>query len=80
MINPRPIAFVIGILLTVLSVAMLVPAAVDALAGHREWQVFLASAGLTFFIGGALVLSNRSGWSGFSLRQAFHYDHDWRGW
>ena len=71
MIDPRPIAFINGILLFVLAVAMLIPASVDLLAGHREWQVFLASSSLSAFVGGALVISSRSGWSGFSLRQAF---------
>ncbi|MEM7222984.1 MAG: TrkH family potassium uptake protein [Pseudomonadota bacterium] len=71
MFDPRPIAFIIGVLLGILAVAMLIPAAVDLVAGHGEWQIFLASAALTAFIGGALVISCRTGWGGFSLRQAF---------
>ncbi len=71
MIDLRPIAFVIGILLSVLAVAMLIPALVDAIIGHPDWQVFTAAAGVTLFVGGTLVLTSRTGWSGFSLRQAF---------
>ena len=71
MIDLRPIAFVIGILLSVLAVAMLIPALVDAVIGHPDWQVFTAAAGVTLFVGGTLVLTSRTGWSGFSLRQAF---------
>ena len=71
MIDPRPIAFVNGVLLLILAVAMLIPAAVDLVSGHGDWQVFMASSGLTAFIGGALTISCRSGWSAFSLRQAF---------
>jgi len=71
MIDFRPIAFVIGLLLSVLAVAMLIPALVDAIIGHPDWQVFTAAAGVTLFVGGTLVLTSRTGWSGFSLRQAF---------
>ncbi len=71
MIDFRPIAFVLGILLAILALAMLIPASVDAAIGHPDWQVFTAAAGVTLFIGGALVLTSRSGWSAFTLRQGF---------
>jgi trk system potassium uptake protein TrkH len=71
MIDLRPIAFVLGILLAILALAMLIPASVDAAIGHPDWQVFTAAAGVTLFIGGALILTSRSGWSGFTLRQGF---------
>ena len=71
MIDLRPIAFVIGILLSILALAMLIPASVDAVIGHPDWQVFTAAAAVTLFIGGALILTTRSGWSGFTLRQGF---------
>ena len=71
MIDFRPIAFVLGILLSILAVAMLIPAAVDAIIGHPDWQVFTAAAGVTLFVGGGLLLTSRSGWQGFSIRQAF---------
>ena len=71
MIDLRPIAFVIGLLLAVLAVAMLIPAVVDAIIGHPDWQVFTAAAGVTLFVAGIMIFTSRSGWSGFSLRQAF---------
>jgi trk system potassium uptake protein TrkH len=71
MIEFRPIAFVLGIMLAILAVAMTIPAFVDALVGHPDWQVFAAAAGVTLFIGVSLCLTTRSGWRGFSPRQAF---------
>lgn len=71
MIEFRPVVFTVGILLSVLAVAMIIPAIVDAMIGHPDWQVFTAAAGTTLFIGVSMILTARSGWSGFSLRQAF---------
>lgn len=71
MLDLRPVVFVNGILVSILAVAMMVPAAVDAVAGHPDWEVFAASGALTLFLGTAMALSTRSGWSGFSVRQAF---------
>lgn len=68
----RPVLFVVGLLLCALGLAMLVPAAVDAVAGDRDWLVFVTSAGFTTFIGGALVLSMRGGSDlQLGLREAF---------
>ncbi|MGO1119855.1 TrkH family potassium uptake protein [Rhodovibrionaceae bacterium A322] len=71
MIDFRPILFINGILLCILAVAMVLPAMVDIAAGHPDWQVFMASASVTLFVGVSVILTTRSGWSGFSLRQAF---------
>ena len=71
MIDLRPVLFIIGILLSVLAVAMAVPAVVDAFAGHSDWQVFAASTGVTLFVGVSLILTNRTGWGRFGLRQGF---------
>ena len=71
MIDLRPVLFIIGILLSVLAVAMAVPAVVDAFAGHSDWQVFAASAGVTLFVGVSMILTNRTGWGRFGLRQGF---------
>jgi trk system potassium uptake protein len=70
-IDFRPILFIVGILLTTLSIAMVIPAIVDATLGHRDWRVFLASAGLTLFVGISLILSNRSRGISLGIRQAF---------
>jgi trk system potassium uptake protein TrkH len=67
----RPVVFVLGILISVLSVAMIIPAIVDALAGHPDWEVFSVAAATALFVGVSMMLTARSGWSGFSLRQAF---------
>jgi len=50
---------------------MSLPALVDAATGHADWQVFLASAGLTFFIGVALILTMRGGDMAIGIREAF---------
>ncbi|MGB0681751.1 MAG: TrkH family potassium uptake protein [Magnetovibrionaceae bacterium] len=67
----RPILLAIGLLLTTLAVGMAIPAAVDALSGHSDWQVFAASGAVTLFVGVGLTLSNRVPTQGFNLRQAF---------
>jgi len=67
----RPIFLVIGILLTALAFGMVVPAVVDALVGNPDWQVFAGSAGVTVFVGVAMILTTRSGGLRLSVRQAF---------
>lgn len=71
MLEFRPVFFVIGILLTTLALAMVMPAVADAAVGNPDWQVFLAAAGLTLFIGGALVLTMRTNDMALTIRQAF---------
>ena len=71
MIQFRPIIFVIGLLLCILSIAMLIPAAVDAAAGHSDWTVFVNSSLTIFTIGAVMVLATNSSWRNFNLRQAF---------
>ncbi|MEQ9350664.1 MAG: potassium transporter TrkG, partial [Alphaproteobacteria bacterium] len=67
----RPILFVNGLLLAILSVAMLVPALVDATLRNPEWETFLGTSAFTLFVGGALTLTNRSAGSRLNVRQAF---------
>jgi trk system potassium uptake protein TrkH len=71
MIDFRPVLFVLGILLSILAVAMLLPAAVDGIFGNPDWQVFLASAGVTLFVGVSMMLTTRSGWGRIGIRQGF---------
>ena len=71
MLDLRPVFFVIGILLTTLALAMVLPAVADAAVGNPDWRVFLASAGLTLFIGGALMLTMRTDDMALTIRQAF---------
>jgi len=71
LVDFRPVLFVIGLLLSTLAVAKVLPAIVDAAAGHADWQVFLAAAGATLFVGVALVLTTRGANLAIDLRQAF---------
>lgn len=71
MINFRPILLVTGILLTILSIAMAVPAVVDIYYANEDWKSFLASAFFTCFVGGTLVLSNQGKIVTFTIKQAF---------
>lgn len=71
LIDYRPILFICGILMATLALAMLVPAAVDAMVGNPDWQVFATSAAVTLFIGVSLILTNRTRGGALSLRQGF---------
>ena len=71
MTDLRPVVLVVGILLTTLAVGMCVPAVVDGVAGHPNWQVFGVSAGLTMFVGVAMTLTSRTGGGRLTVRQAF---------
>ena len=51
MLDFRPIAFVLGILLCILAAAMLLPALFDLASDNPDWQVFVASAAATLFVG-----------------------------
>ncbi len=61
----------IGILLTTLGVAMLVPAIVDLHLEHPEWIVFAASSGLTLFVGITLTMITWGRTSNLNVKQAF---------
>ena len=71
MIDFRPILFILGLLLTTLALAMTLPALVDVVTGHADWQVFLASAGLTLYIVVSLLLTMRGGDMAIGIREAF---------
>ena len=72
MIDFRPIAYVIGLLVAILGAAMLVPFGVDLAYGNDHWRAFLFSAVLTCAIGGLTAIScagTRD--AGLTLRQTF---------
>ncbi len=69
--DARPILLVIGILLTTLGLAMLLPALYDAASGNADWQVFLASSMLTMFFGVSLALMTWGSAGDLTLKQAF---------
>ena len=70
--NIQPVLFVVGILLTTLGVAMVVPAAVDLIVQDFDWQAFLVSSCITVFVGVNLILSCRPQHAlELTLRQTF---------
>lgn len=71
MINFRLILSIIGILLVILGLAMLIPAAVDLFVNDQDWQVFSVAAAVALFVGGGLFLSNRGASLELGGRQAF---------
>ncbi|MEO0392255.1 MAG: TrkH family potassium uptake protein [Pseudomonadota bacterium] len=67
MIDLRLVLFINGILLTTLGLTMLIPAIVDLVFANPDWQVFAASSTITVFVGGSLMLANRTGSRGNML-------------
>lgn len=67
----RPVFQVIGVQLSAVAVAMLLPALVDAYANNPDWIVFMASSAITLFVGGALFLSCRTPDFALTVRQSF---------
>ena len=67
----RPVLFVIGLLLAILSLAEAVPAAADAMAGNNDWKAFAESSAMTLFIGVSLCLSTYARGIRLNLRQGF---------
>jgi trk system potassium uptake protein TrkH len=58
-------------MLLALAAAMILPALVDAGAHHPDWKGFLASAAITAFVGGALVVTNQVERPRIGLREGF---------
>jgi len=58
-------------MLATLGAAMLLPALVDGIRDHHDWQVFGAAASFTIFVGGAMFLAARGGGGELTVRQAF---------
>ncbi len=56
MIEPRPIVFIVGLMLCMIAAAMMLPAVVDVADGHEDWRIFFGAAVMTFFVGGLMVL------------------------
>ena len=71
LLNFRPVLFLLGILLAVLSVFMLVPAIADYAENNPDWQGFCRAAALTFFTGTTLMLMTRTDRPVMNIRQAF---------
>ncbi|WP_245183723.1 TrkH family potassium uptake protein [Haematospirillum sp. H1815] len=67
----RPVLFVVGAFLTILGVAMLVPAAVDLAGGDPDWVSFFVSGALTVLVGLLLTFANFDRNITLSRHQAF---------
>ena len=72
MFDVRPVWWITGLLLCLLGLTMLLPAAVDLLSGNPEWSMFLGSGAFVFFVGAALIGANlHRRPRGLTLRQTF---------
>jgi trk system potassium uptake protein len=67
----RPIVLVTGALLAFLAVIMCIPAVIDYIAGHPDWETFTISAGVTLFVGVGMALTSRTDGAKLTIRQAF---------
>ena len=67
----RPVLYVVGILLSFLSISMILPMLVDLQAGNPDWEVFLLCIAATIFFGVSLILSNAHHDLSINTRQAF---------
>lgn len=72
MIDPRPVAYVIGLLVAAMGVFMLFPMVLDYAAGDPHWRAFFRSAVICVVAGGATALASSNGArQGLTLQQIF---------
>lgn len=71
MVYSQPILRVIGVLLTVLSVTMVIPALADAHYNNPDWKAFIISAFFTCFTGISLVFTNQTKNMHMTLKATF---------
>ncbi|MCV3270370.1 TrkH family potassium uptake protein [Roseobacter sinensis] len=72
MLDIRPVGYVIGLLVSVLGVAMLLPMLVDIAEGRGHWPVFIQSALITMLSGGGIALACANGVKeGLTIQQTF---------
>lgn len=67
----RPVLYVIGLLITILSAGMVLPMLADLQVGNPDWKVFLSCIVITSFFGGSLILSNAGQELKINVYQAF---------
>ena len=70
-VHARPVLFVIGLLLVILSLAEIIPAAADIMEQSGDWLAFAESSAATMFVGIVLCLATYSPGIKLSLRQGF---------
>ncbi|MBA4801823.1 MAG: TrkH family potassium uptake protein [Euryhalocaulis sp.] len=62
---------VIGVLLSGLGAAMMLPMLADLIAGSKDWRAFATGGGLSMFLGGGLALANWGHGKRLTVRTAF---------
>lgn len=67
----KPVFYINGILLLILSAAMFLPVIVDLTHGSGDWRVFATAQLITGFIGFLLIFANREEQFSLNLRQTF---------
>lgn len=68
----RPVGYVVGLLVAALGATMLVPLAVDYLAGNGHWDAFAQSAIITFMAGALMAIAaSNSVTNRLTLQQTF---------
>lgn len=67
----KPVFYVNGILLLILSAAMFMPVLIDLAHQSSDWKVFASAQLITAFVGFALIFANREESFSLSLRQTF---------
>ncbi len=66
-----PVLHICGLLLTVLGVAMLLPALVDLANGSAQWSSFVGACAITLALSGSLVLATGGRIDRFTVKQTF---------
>ena len=67
----QPVLMICGYFISVLGIAMLIPAAVDIYYTGVNWSIFLNSAVISVFIGLSLFFGNRGKINDINIRQAY---------
>ena len=67
----QPVLMICGYFISVLGIAMLLPAAVDIYYSHANWSIFISASIVSMFIGLSLFLANRGKIKEISIQQAY---------
>ncbi len=67
----RAILMIVGLLLSTLGCAMMLPGLYELALGDTDWLVFASCSGLTLFVGVLLTVANRTEKTELSIKQAF---------
>ena len=67
----QPVFMISGYFITVLGLAMLIPAGVDVYYTNANWSYFITSSIIALFVGLSLFLANNSKIKNISLKQGY---------